>query len=289
MNEQPQTPQKTKIGDQEFACIFCFDDGEDRSSEGYPCRHCRHTEYERRRRLESAREQLGVSLMKAELSTLVTRYTPDNRESVHFTNALRTAKSFVDNAEAIIAEGRGLAFIGRPGTGKTTLAAGIKLGLIDRMVINYISEAKLISLIANYFHDKQNSDRLQAVEHFAKLGKCVIIDEVGKTAPNQQVLPYGAANAESVLYDFFDYRYREGLSTIITSNFPLKTFTYTVDGVEKEEAGLDKRYPTDGPRLSDRLLECCTSVPLFDCESFRLDIAKSQLELGMEQPRVVPN
>lgn len=167
-----------------------------------------------------------------------------------------------------VQEKNGLILSGNRGSGKTFIAAAVineynknepvrestlnavikahNNGFVDDIGVNINSRCKFIKendVIR--FSEKYNyKEKESPVDEF-KNAKVLVVDDVGTS--------YGdSKKIMSILFDLFDYRYSQGLSTIITTN------------LSKEELRV---YV--GERSFDRLTSCCHYISLTSPESRR--------------------
>lgn len=104
----------------------------------------------------------------------------------------------------------------------------------------FMKEREVLSLYDKYSYKEEKSP----IEEF-KNARILVVDDLGSSYCDSRKLM-------SILFDFFDYRYSQGLSTIITTN------------LSKDEL---KAYL--GERTIDRLFDCCHFVTLTSPESRR--------------------
>ena len=155
----------------------------------------------------------------------------------------------------------GLILSGNRGSGKTYIAASVineynKNEKFNEFVVNDIIKAQDISFVDDS-EDKINSrcrfiKEKEVIQHFDKYNykenkspldefknaKILVVDDVGTSyADSRKIM--------SALFDLFDYRYSQQLSTIITTN------------LSKEEL-----IEYVGERTYDRLKNCCHYVKL---------------------------
>ena len=188
----------------------------------------------------------------------------------HNKKAVSAAKYIADlMLKGSEAQGKnGLVLLGNRGSGKTYIAASIineynKKEPVNESALNevikahdkgfkndvgfridsrcrFMKEREILSLYEKHRYKEEKSP----IDEF-KNAKILVVDDLGST--------YGdSKRITSDLFDFFDYRYSQRLSTIITTN------------LSKEEF---HRYL--GERTIDRLNDCCHYVALTSPESRR--------------------
>ncbi len=108
-----------------------------------------------------------------------------------------------------------LVYCGNAGIGKTTLCAA----LFDWAFWNvgsfrYWHESELLKRVRSSMEETKG-DYLQALKYLID-DDFLIIDDIGSSEPNQW--------RKDLLFDAIDERYNSMQPTVITSNFPIKTF-----------------------------------------------------------------
>lgn len=152
--------------------------------------------------------------------------------------------NFADNARA----GKGLILSGKPGTGKSHLAAAVLQAYLDLDVL-YATCMDVIRMVRETWRKGSERSEREVLQYFAGLD-LLVIDEVG--------VQYGTEGEQTVLFDVLDLRYREMRPTIILTN--------------QDAAGL-RAYL--GERTFDRLRETCRLVA-FEWESYRPQARREQ-------------
>ena len=163
--------------------------------------------------------------------------------------ALSICTAYVNDFDHVLENGSSLIFSGKPGTGKTHLAAGIGLKVTNeyRKSVLFSTVMRVIRRIKNTWG--RNVDGMQqeteerAIAAFTSVD-LLILDEVG--------VQFGSETEENLLFDIINERYENRRPTIIISNLD-------IDGI--------KQYL--GERAFDRLREDGGKYIPFTWESYR--------------------
>jgi DNA replication protein DnaC len=197
------------------------------TSTASPCR-CRAQEISRRR----AR---SLSAVVPRRYRTVSFDTPPVTE-IEPRNTVAVTRRFTTRIAAQLDAGRGLWFMGPPGTGKTTLAMLVSRAALDagRSVAIY-SLPRLLNEIRDTYRAERSHvdllDRLTAVD-------LLHIDDVGAEKSNEWVL--------EELYSIVNARYEDERSVVITTNI----------------GDLDQLREQITPRTVSRLTEMCDALPV---------------------------
>lgn len=155
---------------------------------------------------------------------------------------LEKCRDYAANFEQNHKAGNSLLLLGKPGTGKTHLAAAIAIKVMEgRHTALYRTVSGILQLVKGSYGDSDYSES----EAFASLVKpsLLIIDEVGATKPTEF--------EKAVLFEVINRRYEEMLPTIVISNLMPKELSDAM-----------------GERCIDRLREGGTAA-VFDWPSMR--------------------
>lgn len=148
-------------------------------------------------------------------------------------NFVEYNEDFVAAAAAAVRERKGLYLYGRAGSGKTLLSSII---INERAMDNRRSHFYTVTDLVEDLRDFENPQRRAEKLIKVQTTPCLVIDDLGAEYASQWVA--------STLFSIIDIRYKDGLQTIVNSNFSLDA----VCG----------RYPDyHGERISRRLRAMC--------------------------------
>jgi DNA replication protein DnaC len=165
-------------------------------------------------------------------------------------HALTVARDFAESFEEHAIKGASLIFGGRPGTGKTHLAAAILRSQLEVFDVHYITAGDLIRAIRSTWRRDSEAREIDLLGSMRQLD-LLVVDEIGAQ--------YGSEGEQTVLFDVIDGRYRELQPTILITNH--------------NREGLRACL---GDRSFDRLTETHRWVP-FDWPSYRPTARKAAL------------
>lgn len=159
--------------------------------------------------------------------------------------ALKFAETYADKFDDVLATGRSALFIGKPGTGKTHLAAGIGLRIMSRQSrsVMFTTVIRAIRRIKDTWCKAGTETETQAIETLV-YPDLLILDEVG--------VQFGSDTEKMILFDVLNSRYEKRRPTLLLSNLTL----------DEVKAFL-------GERVFDRLREDGGEAIVFDWESHR--------------------
>lgn len=155
--------------------------------------------------------------------------------------ALTTLRDYSESFDSYASKGKGLILSGKPGTGKSHLAAAVLQAHIGRDVL-YATCLDLIRMVRETWRKDSEQSERQVLSYLGSLD-LLVIDEMG--------VQYGTEGEQTILFDVLDARYRDMQPTILLTN----------QGVEGLRGYL-------GDRTFDRLRETCRIVA-FEWESYR--------------------
>ena len=161
--------------------------------------------------------------------------------------ALEICQAFALDFEAALKSGYSLILSGKPGTGKSHLAAAILQAIMPRHVGAYMTLMDLIRAVRETWRRDSEHSESQILR---RLTECplLVIDEIG--------VQYGTDGERAVLFDVLDRRYREMRPTILMTNLGKEDFRAAI-----------------GDRVFDRLTEVARWIP-FDWPSYRATARK---------------
>lgn len=204
--------------------------------------------------------------------------SPSPAERTQLQGARTVAEHYV---EGFLQEGgfrqSGLLFVGPPGAGKTHLAVGVLVELIERYRVRgrFAEFTSLIHQIQATFDPGSPESKREILDPLM-CGELVVLDELGA----QQMTPW----VRDILYLIINYRYTRQLPTIFTTNylldetakkrktlkpaFPSPSLDRGADDPEAAPAGelLTSRLPA---MLVSRLYEMAQPVLMTSLEDFR--------------------
>lgn len=155
--------------------------------------------------------------------------------------ALAVARQFAERFDEHAAKGASLIFAGKPGTGKSHLAAAILQHVLTGGM-RYATCMDLIRAVRDTWRRDSDLSESDVLDTFSRL-RLLVIDEVG--------MQYGTDGEQTILFDVLDRRYRDMLPTVLVTNQDRDGFRRFV-----------------GERSFDRLAETARWVP-FDWASYR--------------------
>jgi len=160
--------------------------------------------------------------------------------------ALAFATEYAKNFDLVLKEGRSAIFVGKVGTGKTHLAIGIALSIMQQQrSALFVTVQRLIRRVKDSWHTKEETES-QVVDVFAS-PDLLVLDEVG--------VQFGSEFEKQVLFDVLNTRYENRKPSILLSNIPKEQLSDYL-----------------GERVTDRLRENGGKVIGFDWESYRRNL-----------------
>lgn len=194
-------------------------------------------------RLRAREIQLGQSGIPA-------RFQDRTLQSfVATTDAQRKALTFAQEYAADFGEvlrvGRSALFVGKPGTGKTHLAAGIGMHIMreQNRTVLFTTVMRAIRRVKDSWSKDNGESESQAIATLVS-PDLLILDEVG--------VQFGSAFEKNILFDVLNERYEKRLPAIMLSNLPMVEVTAYL-----------------GARVIDRMREDGGAQIVFDWESHR--------------------
>ena len=160
--------------------------------------------------------------------------------------ALAFAKEYAENFDQVIKTGRSAIFIGRPGTGKTHLAIGIALSIMQQQrSALFVTVQRLIRRIKDSWQTKAETEG-EVIDAFAS-PDLLILDEVG--------VQFGSEFEKQLLFDVLNERYEKLKPSILLSNIPSEQLSDYL-----------------GERVTDRLRENGGALIAFNWDSYRKNL-----------------
>ena len=160
--------------------------------------------------------------------------------------ALAFAKEYAENFDLVSKQGRSAIFVGKVGTGKTHLAVGIALSIMQQQRSSlFVTVQRLIRRVKDSWHTKEETES-QVIDVFAS-PDLLVLDEVG--------VQFGSEFEKQVLFDVLNTRYENKKPSILLSNIPKEQLSDYL-----------------GERVTDRLRENGGKVIGFDWESYRRNL-----------------
>jgi DNA replication protein DnaC len=159
--------------------------------------------------------------------------------------ALAFAKSYADNFDRVMATGRSAMFIGKPGTGKTHLAAGIGMQIMreQRRAVLFTTVMRAVRRVKDSWSRDSRETEGQAVAAMV-YPDLLILDEVG--------VQFGTDFERNIMFDVLNERYEKRRPVLLLSNLPKEEVTGYL-----------------GERIIDRLREDGGKLIPFTWESHR--------------------
>lgn len=163
--------------------------------------------------------------------------------------ALEFAKEYAANFDDVLRTGRCAIFIGKRGTGKTHLAAGIGLEIMERdnRSVYFTTVLRAIRSIKDTWTRGSSVSESQAIAALV-FPDLLILDEIG--------VQFGSEVEKTILFDIMNERYEKRRPTILMSNLTPKEVEQYL-----------------GERVYDRLREDGGQAIVFDWESERGKVA----------------
>ena len=157
--------------------------------------------------------------------------------------ALAFSKEYAENFDQVMKAGRSAIFVGKPGTGKTHLAIGIALEIIQQQRSPvFVTVQRLIRRVKDSWSNQTETES-EVVDAFAS-PDLLILDEVG--------VQFGSEFEKQMLFDVLNERYEKLKPSILLSNIPREQLSDYL-----------------GERVTDRLRENGGKMIGFDWDSYR--------------------
>lgn len=159
--------------------------------------------------------------------------------------ALAFSQVYAGEFDKVLAIGRSALFVGKPGTGKTHLAAGIGLQIMreQNRTVLFTTVMRAIRRVKDTWVKGSDESESQAIAMLVT-PDLLILDEVG--------VQFGSDFERNILFDVLNERYEKRRPTILMSNLPVTEVTAYL-----------------GERVIDRIREDGGARIVFDWESYR--------------------
>ena len=158
--------------------------------------------------------------------------------------ALDFARDYAATFAKALETGRSAIFTGKPGTGKTHLAAAIGMSLLaDKRKVLFTSVLRAIRRVKDSWRRESDETESDAIRFFAE-PDLLILDEVG--------IQFGSETEKMLLFDVLNERYEHRRPVILLTNLPVKDVQTFL-----------------GERVMDRLREDGGEAIIFDWDSYR--------------------
>ena len=223
------------IGNVWSRCPECTKEENRREEE----RQARLERMESRRRWESRLGESGIPprFQDRTLDRFVATHPAQER-------ALEFARKYADQFNDVAQVGRCALFVGRPGTGKTHLAAGIGLQIMkDGRSVLFTTVMRAVRRVKDSWGRGSTESESQAISALT-YPDLLILDEVG--------VQFGSDFERNTLFDVLNERYEKRKPTILLSNLPK-----------------DELVGFLGERVFDRMREDGGQFIPFDWDSYR--------------------
>ena len=163
--------------------------------------------------------------------------------------ALTFAQHYAETFDQVLDTGRSALFVGKPGTGKTHLAAGIGLEIMraQNRTVLFTTVMRAVRRVKDSWTKGSTESESQAIAALS-FPDLLILDEVG--------VQFGSEFEKNILFDVLNERYEKRRPTILLSNLPAEEVTVylgerVVDRI-REDGGRIVRFTWDSHRAKAR-------------------------------------
>lgn len=183
---------------------------------------------------------LPVRLQDAEFAKANFDLYPEGYK-VKARKAFKYVRAYCDNLLSN-GDGQGLFIHGETGTGKSYLLGCVANYLAEKMSVKYVVYADFLDQLRATFSSRDGEDSEQQLVAMVRNVDMLLLDDLGVERPTEFAL--------KSLAQIIDYRYRNKLPLLVTSNFTLE---------ELRERTKNDLY---GERIVWRLIETCSALQL---------------------------
>jgi len=215
------------------------------------CPVCSHEQEEEKRKTEEEKNRLAkideyqrligkAGIPERFKDRKLNTYITENEGQKH---ALEFAKLFTCEFDDVYKTGRSAIFCGKPGTGKTHLAVGIGLEIINKYSVGFTTVQRVMRRVKDSWRKDAEESETEVIKLYTTVD-LLIIDEIG--------VQFGSEFEKNAMFDILNERYEDRKPTILLSNLTqieVKVFL--------------------GDRIYDRLREDGGKCIAFDWESKR--------------------
>lgn len=228
---------------------------------------CQQAEIKARKEQELIEKRKADFRARQKLSMIGEKYLDATLDIATITKsnepAYKSARAYVEQAQAVLSNNIGLYIYGDNSSGKTYLMACICNALVEKgYSCEFTSIPKLLAETGRSVRENRMS-QAEIVDNLARK-KFVFIDDLGKEFLGDRS-DYNWKKAERLLLDVLNARYSNGLPTVFTSNYSLEEFA--------EKFGLDKA-------IIERVNEMATRVIRLDGDNFRMIALQEKMALA---------
>lgn len=197
---------------------------------GIPC-DCYEKEQEKRREREQWNRTQEAIKRLHQMGVMDPRYLKNRFEIDDTPESYpgRLTRRYVDQWQEMSHKGKGLLFLGKPGTGKTFYSCCVANALIDKGIFAFVTN---VTEVTRTFKGEEDRRRLL---YYTSSAALMVLDDLGAERSTEYAIEQ--------LYSIVDQRYRSGKPLIVTTNLTLDQL---------------KNAPELGrQRIYERVLEMC--------------------------------
>lgn len=196
---------------------------------------------EKAERIAAMQKRAGMGAREQEKTFAGLEHTPDNFSAI--TQAQAYAKAYINRTRT---QKPSLYICGDLGTGKTHLAAAMANEIISAgRAVKYTTFARMTQDVRTAYYSASKETEAETVKRYQD-APILFLDDLGKEKPTEWNL--------ALLFSLIDYRYSNGLPTVITANYTLEEI-----GEKLTPIGGD---PMTAAAIVDRLFEDCHQLQI---------------------------